>query len=137
MEARYWRRHRQSRRLAGDVIEDNYIGSHGGTDAPPALRRGRELHVSGMLPPVGNTVNLEDGDFTHNIGASELSAVWRDLDFDSSKPAVYYMRMLEIPTPRWTTHDAIKNGLPLLEGVATTVHEHAWTSPIWYTPEAS
>ena len=96
----------------------------------------RKPDKTGKLPPVGDTVSREDASFTNDIGSSALSAVWTDPEFDASKPAVYYMRVLEIPTPRWTTYDAVKNGLPLLEGVAITVQERAWTSPIWYTPKS-
>ena len=96
----------------------------------------REPDEAGTLPPVGDTVSPEDASFTNDIGSSALSAVWTDPEFDASMPAVYYMRVLEIPTPRWTTYDAVKNGLPLLEGVAITVQERAWTSPIWYTPKS-
>jgi hypothetical protein len=59
---------------------------------------------------------------------------WTDDDFDPSRPAVYYARVIEIPTPRWTTHDAVKNDLPVLDTVASTIQERAWTSPIWYSP---
>ena len=55
-------------------------------------------------------------------------------DFDPKAHAVYYVRVIEIPTPRWTTYDAVRNGLPLLDGVPATIQERAWTSPIWYTP---
>ena len=59
---------------------------------------------------------------------------WTDPDFDPKRPALYYMRVLEIPTPRWTTYDAVRNNLPLLDGRAGVIQERAWTSPIWYTP---
>ena len=56
------------------------------------------------------------------------------LRFDANDSAFYYVRVLEIPTPRWTTYDAVKNKLPILEDVPATIQERAWTSPIWYKP---
>jgi hypothetical protein len=59
---------------------------------------------------------------------------WTDPDFDPARPALYYVRVLEIPTPRWTTYDAVRNKLELLPDVPSAIQERAWTSPIWYTP---
>ena len=67
-------------------------------------------------------------------GSDSLCKVWRDASFDASRPAVYYLRVLEIPTPRFTTYDAVRNNLPLLEDVPATIQERAWSSPIWYAP---
>jgi len=63
-----------------------------------------------------------------------LRAVWTDPAFNPDDRAAYYVRALEIPTPRWSTYDAVKTGLPVPEGVALTLQERAWSSPIWYTP---
>ena len=68
---------------------------------------------TGRAPDVGNTVNLKTGAYRNTIGASVLTAVWHDPEFDPKKPAVYYARTLEIPTPRWSTLLAIKNKLPI------------------------
>jgi hypothetical protein len=94
----------------------------------------REIGADGKLAPVGNTVDLTTAEYTNTIGSAELIGSWTDDDFDPAQPAVYYVRVLEIPTPRWTTYDAVRNNLPLLEDVPATIQERAWTSPIWYTP---
>ena len=94
--------------------------------------RSRDAH--GGLPPVGNTVDVGKATYTNDIGAPQLTGSWTDDDFDATQPALYYVRVLEIPTPRWTTYDAVRNGLPLLPDVPSTIQERAWTSPIWYTP---
>jgi hypothetical protein len=91
---------------------------------------------TGKVPPVGNTVNVKKATYTNDIGDTQLSAVWTDPDFDPSQKAVYYVRVLEIPTPRWTTYDSARNNLPLSPLVPTTLQERAWSSPIWYTPAA-
>ena len=90
--------------------------------------------ATGKLPAVGNTVNVKDASYTNTIGAVELKTVWTDPDFDPRVDAFYYVRVLQIPTPRWSTYDAKKEGIAPLEGVPATVQERAWTSPIWYTP---
>jgi hypothetical protein len=102
-----------------------------------ALSDGRNVDPeTGKAPPVGNTVDLENATYTNDIGDSQLSAMWTDPDFDPAVHAVYYVRVLEIPTPRWTTYDAVRNNLPLLDAVPATIQERAWSSPIWYTPPA-
>jgi hypothetical protein len=90
---------------------------------------------SGKLPPVGNTVDVANANWTNTIGAPELIAVWRDPDFDASQPAFYYGRVIEIPTPRWTAYDAKRFGNKPLAGTAMTLQERAYTSPIWYRPK--
>jgi hypothetical protein len=90
---------------------------------------------TGKIPSVGNTVDIEKATYANDIGDSQLSAMWTDPDFDPTQKAVYYVRVLEIPTPRWTTYDAARNKLPLPEDVPATIQERAWSSPIWYTPE--
>jgi len=94
----------------------------------------REINSDGKLPTVGNTVDLETASYSNDIGVSELIGSWTDDEFDPQQHAVYYARVLEIPTPRWTTYDAVRNGLPLLEDVPHTIQERAWSSPIWYAP---
>ena len=89
---------------------------------------------TGKLPPIGDTVDLKSGRYTNSIGAVELSTVWRDPQFDPNKAAAYYVRVLEIPTPRWSTLLAIQYGLAPPAGVPATEQQRGWSSPIWFTP---
>lgn len=89
---------------------------------------------TGKLPPVGDTVALKSGRYANSIGAVELATVWTDPQFDPSEAAAYYLRVLEIPTPRWSTLLAIQYGVALPAGVAATEQQRGWSSPIWYTP---
>ena len=91
----------------------------------------RKKDGKGKLPAVGNTVDLNKATYTNDIGASVLMGSWTDDMFDPKQNALYYARVLEIPTPRWTTYDAVHNNLPLLKDVPATIQERAWTSPIW------
>jgi hypothetical protein len=84
--------------------------------------------------PVGSTVDVENATWTNTIGGPELIAVWKDPDFDPALRAVYYVRVLEIPTPRWTAYDAKRFGTKPVEGTTMILQERAYTSPIWYTP---
>ncbi len=92
---------------------------------------------TGKVPPVGHSVNLQDATYSNTIGAAELKTVWTDPEFDPALDAFYYARVLEIPTPRWSTIQALQQGLvpPSGEGFQPLVQERAWTSPIWYTPD--
>jgi hypothetical protein len=100
-----------------------------------AVSDGRSIDPDGQVTePVGNTVNLEDASFVNTIGDSELRAVWEDPDFDPAHRAVYYARVLEIPTPTWQAHDAAIFGVDMPEEVPMVHQERAYTSPIWYTP---
>jgi hypothetical protein len=96
---------------------------------------GREVGADGKLPRVGNTVDLETATYRNTIGAPQLATVWEDPEFDPTLPALYYVRVLEIPTPRWTTYDAVRGGLPLPDDVPPIIQERAWSSPIWYRPD--
>ena len=100
-----------------------------------ALSNGRKVDArTGKVPAVGSTVDLQTATYKNSIGATSLSTVWRDPEFDASRPAVYYLRVLEIPTPRWSTILTVKRQQPLRTDVPATVQERGWSSPIWYTP---
>jgi len=90
--------------------------------------------TTGKVPAVGTTVDLKTATYTNTIGSVELKQVWKDPEFDPNLNAFYYVRVLQIPTPRWSTYDAVKENAPLPKGVAATVQERAWTTPIWYAP---
>ncbi len=91
---------------------------------------------TGKVPAVGNTVDVSTATYTNTIGSTELSAQWVDKAFDPKAHATYYARVLEIPTPRWSTYWAAKLHVPPNTEQPTTVQQRAWTSPIWYTPAA-
>jgi hypothetical protein len=100
-----------------------------------AVSDGRSIGADGRAgEAVKNTVNVAEATYTNSVGAAVLSAHWRDPEFDSAEPAFYYVRVLEIPTPRWTTHDAKVFGVKLPSDVPASIQERAYTSPIWYTP---
>lgn len=90
--------------------------------------------VKGKLPAVGNTVDLKTATYSNSIGATELIGSFKDPDFDPAQRAFYYVRVLEIPTPRWTAYDAVKYQIKMAPEVTMTLQERAMTSPIWYDP---
>ena len=94
----------------------------------------RKPNRKGKLPPVGDTVDVDNATWTNSIGEPELIAVWQDPDFDPKQSAFYYARVIEIPTQRWTAYDAKRFGVKMDDKVPMTTQERAYTSPIWYTP---
>jgi hypothetical protein len=94
----------------------------------------RKPGADGKLPSVGSTVDVANATWTNTIGAPELIAVWKDPDFDATGRAFYYARVIEIPTPRWTSYDQKRFGVAPSPGTRMTITERAYTSPIWYTP---
>jgi hypothetical protein len=94
----------------------------------------RRVDDDGKLPSVGNTVDVTNAMWRNSIGAPELITVWTDPDFDPDHPAVYYARVIEIPTPRWTAYEEERYGITFPDGVEMVTQERAYTSPIWYRP---
>lgn len=100
-----------------------------------ALSNNRKINPrTGKASVVGNTIDPKTARYQNSIGAVELAAVWTDPTFDPEQPAVYYLRVLEIPTPRWSTILAAKYNLPLPKDSPAALQERAWSSPIWYSP---
>ncbi|MDJ0867284.1 MAG: DUF3604 domain-containing protein [Myxococcota bacterium] len=99
-----------------------------------AASDGRTPDVFGVLSPVGSTVDLATATWTNDIGNPQLAAVWTDPEFDAGQRAFYYVRVLQIPTPRHSLYDAVALGRELPEGISATLQERAYSSPIWYTP---
>ena len=95
----------------------------------------RKLDAKGKLPAVGSTVDVKKATWKNTIGDAELITVWEDPAFDATQKAFYYARVLEIPTPRWTTYDSVKFNVEIPKGVPVSIQERAYTSPIWYTPK--
>ena len=101
-----------------------------------ALSDNRKEKPSGNVKPVGNTVDIADASYTNTIGDVELATVWTDPDFKADEHAFYYVRVLEIPTPRWTAYDAKYFNIKTIpDDVAMVTQERAYTSPIWYVPD--
>jgi hypothetical protein len=92
----------------------------------------RQLDKNGKLTAIENTVDVKDASWSNSVGAEQLAVVWSDPDFDSTTPAFYYVRVLEIPTPRWTAYDQKRYGSEMPKEVPMTTQERAYTSPIWY-----
>ena len=100
-----------------------------------ALSDSRKPNWRGKVKPVGNTVNIPNASYTNSIGDPELAVVWHDPDFNKDELAFYYLRVLEIPTPRWTAYDAKYFKLKDIPAeVPMVTQERAYTSPIWYSP---
>ena len=94
----------------------------------------RVADEAGVVPPVGSSVDIPNATYTNDIGAPELKLIWTDPDFDPGVPAFYYVRVIEIPTPRWTAYDAKALGETVPDDMPATIQERAFTSPVWYTP---
>ena len=84
---------------------------------------------------MGSTVDVATASYSNTIGDPGLVVVWADPDFNPNEACFYYVRVLEIPTPRWTAYDARDFGIgEISEEIPMVTQERAYTSPIWYTP---
>jgi hypothetical protein len=100
-----------------------------------AVSDGRKIGADGRCKtPVGNTVDVADASYTNTIGDPLLAAHWTDPSFDPKQSAFYYVRVIEIPTPRWTAYDAKFFNVKMPKGTVMQLQDRAYTSPIWYTP---
>ena len=97
----------------------------------------RKKGTDGKVPAVGDTVNIAKASYTNSIGDPALRTIWADPEFDPVIRAFYYVRVLEIPTPRWVLYDALRFGAKLLPGTTLKAQERAYSSPIWYNPKSS
>lgn len=94
----------------------------------------RQANANGKIPAVGTTVDVEQASYTNSIGSAQLTAVWQDPNFNASESAFYYVRVIEIPTPRWPAFDAKFFDIDLPEEVPVVIQERAYSSPIWFQP---
>lgn len=94
----------------------------------------RELNAEGKLPALRDTVNAKTAHYSNEVGSAQLTGYWTDPAFDPRQQAFYYLRVLEIHTPRWSTRDAAVLNVDVPPGLAISIQERAFTSPIWYTP---
>ena len=99
-----------------------------------AMSDGRKADGKGRVKPLESTVDASKATYRNDNGAAELRVLWQDPDFDGALRAVYYVRVLEIPTPRWTAYDQAFFGVDSPDRIAKEVQNRAYTSPIWYTP---
>ena len=90
--------------------------------------------ATGKLPSIGSTVDVAKASYSNSIGAAALSKMWTDPDFNLRERAFYYVRVLEIPRPRWTAYDQAFFKLDLPDEIPMVIQDRAYTSPIWYTP---
>jgi hypothetical protein len=95
----------------------------------------RKQRADGKIPAVGDTVDIAKASYANSIGAPELKTIWKDPEFNQKVRAFYYVRVLEIPTPRWVLYDALRYGAKLLPGTQLKAQERAYSSPIWYVPK--
>ncbi|SPF39033.1 conserved exported hypothetical protein [Syntrophobacter sp. SbD1] len=100
-----------------------------------AVSGGRKIDADGRCKtPVGNTVDVPNATYKNTIGTPLLTAYWKDPEFDAGQRAFYYVRVIQIPTPRWTAYDQKRYGIKMADYVPMTVTDRAYTSPVWYTP---
>ena len=119
-------------------IVKGWLGKDGKTQErifDVAVSGGRKIGADGRCKtPVGSTVDVANATYTNTIGAPTLSAYWKDPAFDATQRAFYYVRVIQIPSPRWTAYDQKRFGIKMADYVPMTVTDRAYTSPVWYTP---
>ena len=93
-----------------------------------------DMSEDGACLEAANSVDISDCSYDDTAGAAEVRRVWQDPDFDPNLRAFYYVRVMEMPTCRWSSYDAIRLGVAPPDGVPQTIQERAWSSPIWYEP---
>jgi hypothetical protein len=92
----------------------------------------RSMNASGEVADIPSTV--DGATYSHKYGAAVLSTLWQDPEFKANQKAFYYVRVIEVPSPRWTAYDASAFGVDMPEYVQKTTTERAYSSPIWYDP---
>jgi hypothetical protein len=97
----------------------------------------RKPDKDGKVPAIASTVDTHQATYRNDVGAPTLTTVWTDPAFNPRERSHYYVRVLEILTPRWTTYDAARYGLPLPPQVPPEEAQRAYTSPIWYSPDSA
>lgn len=95
----------------------------------------RVLDQDGNLSAIKNTVDIPNASYTNDVGNVTLQTVWADDEFDPEVHCLYFLRVLQIPTPRWSTYDAKELGIAPPEDLDATIQERAWSSPIWFNPK--
>ena len=119
-------------------IVKGWLGKDGQTQEriyDVAVSDGRTIGPDGRCTtPVGSTVDVANASYTNAIGAAFLTAYWKDPEFDPTLHAFYYVRVIQIPTPRWTAYDQKRFGIKMADYVPMTGARRGYTSPIWYKP---
>jgi hypothetical protein len=89
---------------------------------------------TGKVSAITSTVNVAEASFKNSVGAISLSTIWEDTEFNPTERAFYYVRVIEIPTPRWSAYDARYFGGTVPEEIPMITQERVYSSPIWYNP---
>lgn len=100
-----------------------------------AVSDGRTIKPDGSVAKLEAPIDLSTGDFNTSKGSVELKSVWTDPEFDPKQTAFYYVRVIQLPTARWTYYDELREKVKFPAGVPKSIQERAWSSPIWYTPK--